>query len=332
MAHALSMQKGKVEMMYVGPVPWHELGKQLNRPATANEAIKAAGLDWEVFKAPIFLKRRRRYGQLADKFAVLRADHEVQRTPAALGIVGKQYKLLQNREAFAWFDGIVGQGAAIYHTAGALGNGERIWILAKLPGAIHIVGDDIADKYLLLSNSHDGQSGVQVKFTPIRVVCQNTLTMALNTGKTLVVKHTQSLHEQLVLAKENLGIIDTCYSRIGERFREMAAVQVNQERLRMFHELVFPEPTGKNKEKSIKRAREARAAAAVLFEDGFGNAMPQVKGTLWAAYNGVAQYVDYRLRNGSPDQRLDSIWFGDGYLTKARAFKVAVAKLVDWKN
>ncbi len=249
-----------------------------------------------------------------------------------LGLVGNNYKPLQNRNAFAWFDGIVGTGAAIYHTAGALGCGERIWILAKLPGEIRIVGDDVADKYLLLSNSHDGESSVQVKFTPIRVVCKNTLTMALGRGPTLRVSHIASLGKRMEQVKENLGIIGKGYETIQNQFQAMTRVQLNQGRLAEYLEQVIPEPQDKTDDRARKRVAEARRSSAVLFDSGRGNNLAGVKGTLWAGYNGVAEYIDFRPTKQNPNQRLDSIWFGSGYLTKARAFKVALAKAVEWKN
>jgi phage/plasmid-like protein (TIGR03299 family) len=167
-------------MMYVGAEPWHGLGQKLDGPATSVEAIQAAHLDWDVIKVPLFTKQRGRYRDIPNRFGVVRADKSSKGDTAVLGIVGASYKPFQNRQAFAWFDGIVGEGKAIYHTAGALGEGERVWILAKLPGEIRVLGDDVVNKFLLLSNSHDGESSIQVKFTPIRVVCNNTLTMALS--------------------------------------------------------------------------------------------------------------------------------------------------------
>ncbi len=148
------IQNGEASMMYVGGVPWHGLGTALDKPATAEEAIQAARLDWQVKKLPLYatdgdnsLLRL----PVPDKFAVAREN-----SLDVLGVVGSSYTIVQNREAFAFFDPIVGQNAAIYHTAGALGKGERVWILAKLPDSIRVVGDDITDKFLLLTNSHDG--------------------------------------------------------------------------------------------------------------------------------------------------------------------------------
>ena len=154
MSHNLMIQNGEASMMYVGGVPWHGLGTALDKPATAEEAIQAARLDWTVKKLPLYasdgdnsLLRL----PVPDKYAVAREN-----SLDVLGVVGSSYTTVQNREAFAFFDPIVGKQAAVYHTAGALGKGERVWILAKLPDSIRVVGDDITDKFLLLTNSHDG--------------------------------------------------------------------------------------------------------------------------------------------------------------------------------
>ena len=178
MSHNLLMQNGQASMFYINEVPWHGLGTRLDKPATAHEAITAARLDWKVVKLPLFAGSKRI--PVTDRFAVVRRTGDlIQHTDPVLGVVSHEYTPLQNQQAFQFFDPIVGQNAAIYHTAGALGKGERVWILAQLPGHIRVAGDDITEKYLLLSNSHDGKSSVTIKFTPVRVVCQNTLTLAL---------------------------------------------------------------------------------------------------------------------------------------------------------
>jgi phage/plasmid-like protein (TIGR03299 family) len=328
----LSSHEGKVEMMYVREEPWHRLGTKLSEPATAAEAIEAAHLGWEVKKVPIYVKTLRRHQQIPNRFGIVRGDQITKSGAPVLGIVGAKYRPLQNRIAFEWFDGIVGAGAAIYHTAGALGHGERVWILAKLPGEIKVVGDDITDKYLLLSNSHDGESSVQVKFTPVRVVCKNTLTMALSQGPTLRISHTPSLHQRMADAKKNLGIIDRRYERMQADFQALAGVRMDRVKLAKYLSLVFPDAKDTEDERAKQRVTECRRACGELFENGRGNKLPGVSGTLWAAYNGIAEYVDFGPTSRSPSQRLESIWFGAGYLTKAKAFKVAVANIAEWRN
>jgi phage/plasmid-like protein (TIGR03299 family) len=248
------------------------------------------------------------------------------------GIVGKEYTPLQNHEAFEFFDSIVGEKAAIYHTAGALGDGERIWILAKLPSDIQVAGEDIANKFLLLSNTHDGNNSVQIKFTPVRVVCQNTLTMALRRGRTVRVVHTRDMHRRLRQSEELLGLIDSRFAEIEKAFKKLVEVKMNASKLAEFLNAVFPDPkqpegrdpSDERYQKELARAQQNRSWAAYFFEHGEGNQAKLVAGTLWAAYNGVTELVDHRCKPKQSDEhRLNSIWFGDGYLVKARAFRVA---------
>ena len=138
----------------VGPAPWHNLGTELIDLATAAEAIEVAGLDFTVVKKPLkeVMESTHSAGKSA-RWATVRTD-----TGEVLGIVGGKYEPVQNRDAFTFFDRLVGTNDAIYETAGVLGGGKRIWILAKLPGFIKVHNQDIVNKYLLLSNSHDGSS------------------------------------------------------------------------------------------------------------------------------------------------------------------------------
>jgi phage/plasmid-like protein (TIGR03299 family) len=234
----------------------------------------------------------------------------------------------QNREAFRFFDPIVGDKGAVYHTAGALGNGERVWILAKLPDEMRVIGDDIANKYLLLSNSHDGSSAVQIKFTPIRVVCQNTLTMALSQGPTLRVPHTRDVQQRLHIAASMLNAIKMRYIELETVFKQMSRVQTDRQRMQQFLAEVFPDPHRREDEaryeRDLTQACNDRTGAEYLYEMGKGNQQTGVKGTLWAAYNGVAEYVDYaKYAKSETDRQVEAIWFGDGYSTKARAYTVA---------
>jgi phage/plasmid-like protein (TIGR03299 family) len=324
-------------MMFVGKTPWHKLGQKLERPATAAEAMAAAQLDWNVLKHPLYAGRSDRR-LLPDYFAVVREDRWQVGDAKVMGIVGKAYTPLQNADAFAFFDPIVGAGAAIYHTAGALGAGERVWMLAKLPSEIRVIGDDIVEKYLLLSNSHDGKSSVQVKFTPIRVVCENTLTMALRGGPTIRAAHTRELPQRLELARHLLGLVDQRFKNLEDEFKRMVAVPMDGNRLNAYLEKVFPNPEHGSDPERYEKARQQteydRAGSEYKFLEGRGNKTKGVAGTLWAAYNGVAEYIDLPPEISGGDQtaegirkaydhKLNSMWFGEGYSVKARAFTVA---------
>ena len=332
MSHNLLIENGEASMMYVGGAPWHDLGTRLDKPATAEEAIQAARLDWSVRKLPLFASD----GEnsllklpVPDKFAVARENSLV-----VLGVVGSSYTPVQNREAFAFFDPIVGQQAAIYHTAGALGKGERVWILAKLPDSIRVVGDDITEKFLLLTNSHDGTSSLQVKFTPVRVVCQNTLTLAINQGGAgIKISHHTDIHQRMKAAERMLGIVRHQFDELADTFREMVRVPMNSNRLEKYLEYVFPEPKDRQPtESEVDCIQRNRSWSEYFFDQGAGNRVKGVEGTLWAAYNGVTEMLDHRKIRQTADQRLTSIWFGEANRVKARALTVAVEMLPHFRN
>lgn len=320
-------------MFYVDKPPWHGLGTRLDRPATSAEAIKAANLDWDVVKKPLVAFDGKQTHAVPDRFAVIRKDWWGHPKPI-FGIVGTNYTPLQNREAFAFFDDIVGMDAAIYHTAGALGDGERIWILARLPDDMVVAADDRVNKFLLLSNSHDGTSAVQIKFTPIRVVCNNTLTMALRTGETLWVPHLKSLEARMRRIRDLLGIVDRRYQLIERVFQGMVKVKLHAATLDRYLRQVFPDPQGDDAERATAKATENRIWCGYFFDSGKGNDLRGVRGTLWAAYNGVTEFVDHcfpqRPGSNADDptaaamiRKLDSVWFGHGYSIKARAYLAA---------
>jgi phage/plasmid-like protein (TIGR03299 family) len=326
--HNLMILNGQASMFYIDETPWHGLGTRLNGPPTAKEAIKAANLDWKVTKTPVFTTVNGQRLVVPDTFAVVRNDPL---NSPVLGVVSKDYTPLQNSEAFAFFDPIVGENAAIYHTAGALGQGERIWLLAKLPGQMRITGDDVADKYLLLSNSHDGKGSVQIKFTSVRVVCQNTLTLALGGGESFRLIHTPDVKHRLQTAGQLLAQIRTRYTSMEEALQAMARVEVNASRLTEYLTDVF-KPSDPTDEAALVRAERNRDWAEHFFDEGRGNRLPGVRGTLWAAFNGVTELLDHRKIRQSPHQRLSSLWFGDNYKVKARAFALAQEKMEVWQN
>jgi phage/plasmid-like protein (TIGR03299 family) len=307
-------------MAYYGDPPWHGLGRELPECATADEMIRAAGVDWQVEKCPL---EGPYYNLNADpsRFSLVRKARNEKEQDILLGLVGKDYVPLQNTDAFKFFDPIVGSKEARFHTAGSLGVGEKVWVLAKLPGNIRVIGDDIVDKYLLLSNNHSGKESVTIKFTPIRVVCQNTLNFALKDGNQSVrVRHTGELQKRLSEVPEMLGIIKDAYNETEKIFREFAKIHFGVVRFDQYLERVFP----RTKKQVLENRRPDRwERVTAIFEES-GKDIPEIRGTLWAAYNAVTRDEDYRhSTERGPDRRLSRVWFGAGADLKYKALRVA---------
>lgn len=317
MSHNLNETNGKVSMMYIGETPWHRLGTKLDKPATAAEAIEAAGLEFTVERVPI--KTETHDLPIDTHYATVRTD-----TKQVLGVVGSRYVPIQNRDAFVTFDALVGEGEAIYHTAGALGKGERIWILAKLPDYIRVNGNDVVEKFLLLTNSHDGSGAVRIKLTPIRVVCENTLTYALSgTEEEVRICHIAHAEERLKKAHEILGLTNKLYSELDQIFNRMSQKKLTGGMVVEYLGKVFPDNPQSN---GHGRMHEIRNKVFELVEAGKGAEM--AKGTLWGAYNAVTEFVDHvRQPKASDSVRLKSMWFGPGERVKRTAFRVALALL-----
>jgi len=313
MAHAVN--EGK-RMFYVGEVPWHGLGTALDKPATSVEAIASAQLDY-----PIELKEIQTVdGRMIDgKRATVRVD-----TKVPLGVVGDGYRVVQNVEAFSFFDEVVGEGQAIYHTAGALGAGERIWILAKLPGELIIGKEDKVDEYLCLTNSHDGRSSLKMYFTPIRVVCQNTLSMSMKDAKDGVsIRHSGNIKTKVEKAQETLRLATKFYQEFGEVAKQLGNTKLKKEQVEgYFTALLFK--GDKEKEKTSVQLKRQRNELLALWEHGKGNDIKDIKHSAWTAYNSVTEYVDHHKTfkgiQKDPSTRLKNIWFGTGAITKGRAF------------
>jgi phage/plasmid-like protein (TIGR03299 family) len=336
-AHELFIENGKASMFYVGEVPWHELGTRLETPpASSAEAIQAAGLDWEVVKAPLYISGTGRLIRMPDRFAMVRKDHLDRDDCPVFGFVGREYEPLQNLKAFRFFDPLLQDGTVTFETAGALGRGERVWVLARLGEDIQ-VGPDALKRYLLLSNRHDGTGSVLIKFTPIRVVCQNTLSAALrDEGRSFRIRHDRRLGTRLRETGELLQMILRAYEQLRVGFEAMRAVTLNKDQVGMYLASVFPDPQNPTPE-TIRTVERHRTIAAHFYREGSGNAQPGVQGTLWAAYNGVAEYIDHRKPNVKAgdysESRLKYVWFGGGATIKQRALvnalRMADVKILD---
>ena len=327
MAHNLNEKDGKVSMFYHGDVPWHGLGKRVDKMATASEAIKFANMDFTVKKAPIVANYNGEMLKVEDKFATLRTD-----TKQVLGTVGARYEIVQNTDAFSFFDTLVGEGEAMYETAGVLGKGQVIWILAKLPGFIKVNKEDIVDKYLLLMNSHNGTSSLRAKLTPVRVVCENTLNAALGSRRKqsdeVRIQHTASAHDRLEQAHKLLGLSNAIYNDLGEIFSKMSVTSITGTQLIDYVKTLVPD--NEDAVKFNTRTENIREKILSLHESGRGSDM--ARGTVWGAYNSCTEYVDHVWgKNTTQDKKLESMWLGAGATMKEKAFSLAL-ELVEIKK
>jgi len=317
------IEAGVDNMLSVKLTPWHGLGVILETaPKTVEEALTIAGLNWQVERAPVVAQYNGKLVQ-TNNFAVVRKTDE-----RVLGVVGSEYHPIQNAKAFEFFNPFVEQGFCTIETAGSLQGGRRVWMLAKVNGTeTDIVKNDPVNAYFLVSNSHDGSTRARLGFCGTRVVCMNTLTIAHNESDLLRVSHTKNA---AVALDKIQGIVDFQKKRFAgtvEQMRALARVGVTAESLRAYVERVFlPEVKKRTVADEDTQAALSKIHAKIipLFEKGRGNDLPGVKGTMWAAYNAVSEYMTWE-KGRSPNTRLDSLWFGEAGKINQRAFDVAQA-------
>ena len=216
-------------MFYVGETPWHGLGTKIDYAPTSEEAIKIAGLDWDVIPKPIYDE----FGREIPGFKVnMRSSDN-----ANLGIVTNRYKIVQNREAFAFTDALLGEGVR-YETAGSLASGKRVWMLAKLEGTT--LAEEKIDPYLVFTNNHDGTGAVRVAISPIRVVCQNTLNLALNkASRHWSCAHKGNIQGKLEEARYTLQSAERYMEALEEEFGELKLKKVTEKQVRDMTELLI---------------------------------------------------------------------------------------------
>lgn len=268
-----------VETMFsVREKPWHGLGTIVQEAPTSKEALTLAGLDWNVRQEPIIYKE-----QDSGYFMNIRSTDD-----KVLGVVGGRYKPVQNVDAFDFVDGLIGEGVT-YETAGSLSTGKRIWLLAKMPD-VKIL-DDVVEPYMCLTNSHDGFGSLKVCMTPVRVVCQNTLNLALNSAKrSWNGRHTGSIETKMAAAKETLGLAKTYMESLSEEAEELYKIKVAPKDFTEMSEKMFPitKDMGVRKEEAQILLREQLRHAWEM--DDLGN----IKGTGWGFMNAVADMSTHK--------------------------------------
>jgi phage/plasmid-like protein (TIGR03299 family) len=316
MAHNINQNR----MFCVGKA-WHEIGVRVDKEQIASEAIKLANLDYKVEQRPLFIPANGDNLKVNDFVAICRQDDN-----SVLGITSPKYEIVQNVEAFGFFDTVVGEGQAVYHSAGALGQGERIWILAKLPNDIIINADDKVEKYLCLTNSHDGKSSLRMYFTPVRVVCQNTLNQSMGDAKHgIAIKHSGQIKNKIEEARKVLGISINYYQQFEKMVKQFEEKPLTYNEVNKYFDNVL---AIKEDSETSTRKNNIKDELLSLFENGKGQKLGN-RNSLWKGYNAVTEYVDYfrTVKNIEKDNsnKLASIWFGSGAKLKEKAYDEAVA-------
>lgn len=330
MAHHLNYneQTEKHSFFSVKERAWHGLGQIVDKYPTSAEAIRYAGLNYEVEKRPLFTNNLNNDLSEIDTglaipkmgvpgyFATVRNDNN-----AVLGVVGKDYEVVQNVDAFTFFDAIVGGVDGIqYETAGALGKGERIFITAKLPGYIRVGNADLIEQYLFLTTSHDGFGSITAAFTPIRIVCNNTLNAALrNHTNAIKIRHTANANDRLKQAHTLMGITCSLGAELERIFNHWAKVRISDKEVKQLVEIAMCP----NKEvlKNLKDGAIDNLSATYknmvdsvmkYSQSSPTQQMQTTAGTIFGAYNAITGYFQNVRKYRDEEAKFKSIMDGTG--------------------
>jgi len=328
MAHNLfyNEQTGKHSFFSVKEKAWHGLGQVVEDYPTSAEAIRYAGLNYTVEKRPLFTNslpnELNEMGESIDfpkinvpnYFATVRTDNS-----SVLGVVGKDYEVVQNADAFQFFDAIVGGETGIkYETAGALGKGERIFITAKLPDFIKVGKQDLIEQYLFLTTSHDGFGSITAAFTPIRIVCNNTLNAALRNHTTAIkIRHTASANDRLKQAHTLMGISYKMGEELQELFNYWTNVRITDKQVKKLIQVAMAPNKEVIQNLELGLLDKLSSTYTNIVDNAFayamGNETQQMEttaGTLFGAYNAITGYYQNVRNFKDGDAKFKSIMDG----------------------
>jgi len=341
MAHDLNYNQKNNDFSFfsVKEKAWHNLGKVVDKYPTSAEAIEYAGLDYKVEKRPLFTyETDNHYGEtdviipeisVPNYFATVRTD-----TEDVLGVVGRDYEVVQNVDAFQFFDAIIGGGDGIlYETAGALGKGERIFITAKLPDYIRIGKEDLIEQYLFLTTTHNGLGSIMAAFTPVRIVCNNTLNAALgNHTNAIKIRHTSSANDRIRQAHTLMGISSNLSAELDGIFNQWAKVRINDPQVKQLIQIAMA-PNKEVLQKLQNGVLDELSANYTnivdkVYEYALGSPNQQLTttaGTLFGAYNAVTGYFQNVRNYKDEETKFKSIIEGTAKLRGQTAFNLCRA-------
>ena len=305
-------------MAYAGAVPWHGLGVAVSNDLTPRQMMVKAGLDWSVEKVPTFARVGDEEVPTGVEALIRSSDNKV------LTQVGSNWNPVQNEEAFDFFAEYCAAGDMEMHTAGSLKGGQMVWALAKIKESVDILGGDQVDSYLLFSNPHMYGKSIDVRFTPIRVVCNNTLTLSLGqqVANSCKLNHRSEFNPEKV--KEALGIAHEKFAKYKEMAEFLSSKKFNAESLIQYYNEVFPRTYQGKKEVKVVDFKDLTTNGQAAFS--YLETQPGAEfgeGTWWQALNSVTYLTDHKMGR-STDSRLASAWFGSNQNRKEKAVNKAV--------
>ena len=311
-------------MVSVKERPWHGLGTIVDKAISIEEALELSGLNWEVSKGDLFDEFGNLQETIKYTYRNVVENGEVERL--RLGYVSDGYTILQNTEALNWFNPLLETGNCSLETAGSLFGGKKIFITAKIgQDLIEIDKNDPIEKFVLLTNSHEGGFAVRVGFTPVRVVCNNTLKMAVGNeaSKLIRVKHTLQLHNNLIEVQQTMDLINQQFMATAEQFKLLATRDINQSDLEKYVRVVF------NKEKAEEQFtefndKEQRVRIAAQINEVFER---EEKKNLWTAYNSVQGFLQHvkAANRSSLESRYNNLWYGHNDRMNQKALSAALS-------
>jgi phage/plasmid-like protein (TIGR03299 family) len=318
MAHELEIVNGEASIAYVGDTPWHGLGKRVPADVSPEQMLDAAGLNWEVEKVPMFYNTEGGPVLTKSRALIRSTDKKL------LTVINDSWNPVQNREAFEFFNDFVSAGDMEMHTAGSLRDGRMVWAMAQIKESFELFGGDRVEGYLLFSNPHEFGRSIDIRFTPVRVVCNNTLTMALDAQAKHAVKINHRAKFDGDSVKETLGIAKDRLTRYKEQAQFLGQKKYQKESIIEYFNRVFPSMTKDEfKKQEITKApisRQAEEAMAVLHTQPGARF---AEGSWWQAFNTVTYMADHKLGR-SQDSRLTSSWYGLNRTKKEKALELAL--------
>ncbi len=311
-------------MAYIGTIPWHGLGSRLTEKQPLEVWQREAGMDWKIQESQVHFKadaigHMGSIHSFPEQKVLFRSD-----TKAPLSVVSQRYQVVQPREVLEFYRDLTERSGYELETAGVLKGGRKLWALARTGQSTALKGNDVVNGYLLLATSCDGTLATTATQTTIRVVCNNTLTIAIN-GASQAIKVPHSTRFDPRTVKQQLGITVSQWDDFMYRMRTLAARPVKDHETKAYLRSVLcevqndkPEPTGLSNERALNKVMS-------MYEGhGRGAELESAKGTAWGLLNSVTEYVDHERRARSNEYRMDAAWFGQGAVIKQRALDTAL--------